>query len=115
MLIDSGDFERSRTGYDTHRLLRTCAGHVDRYVEFRPTSVPADHIMEGFVYMLFSHHTCCFLTGSFVNQLPGNFTSYAAGLLFSAIADTPVQNLLFQRVTIPYVMSRNYENMFELF
>jgi hypothetical protein len=95
MLINNMAFDCSRTHYDTNRLLRTCAGHVDRHVEFRPTSVPGRLIMEAFLHLLFRHHTCCFLTGSFVNYVAGNFMSYGAALLFIAKADTRIQNLLF--------------------
>jgi hypothetical protein len=97
MLISNIAFDCSRTYYNTNRLLRTCAGHVDRYVEFRPTSVPGRLVMETFLHLLFRHHTCCFLTGSLVNYVAGNFKSSGAALLFIAKADTQIQNLLFQR------------------
>jgi hypothetical protein len=97
MLINNMAFDCSRTYYDTNRLLRTCAGHDDRYVEFRPTSVPGRLVMEAFLHLLLRHHTCCFLTGSFVNYVAGNFMSFGAALLFIVKADTQIQNLLFQR------------------
>jgi hypothetical protein len=110
MRVEDRAFDCSCKYYDTNRLLRTCAGHVDCYVEFRPTkSDPVRPLMEGFLYKLYRHHTCCYLTGSFVNYLAGNFTSCAAALLFVAMADTPLQNVIFQRgVTIPYLNIDGY-------
>jgi hypothetical protein len=109
MLINNMAFDCSRTYYDTNRLLRTCAGHVDRYVEFTPTNVPGRHVMEGFLHLLFLHHTCCFLSGSFVNYVAGNFMSYGAAVLFIAKADTRIQNLLLQRdMTFPYIHLDGY-------
>jgi hypothetical protein len=103
-------FDFSRTYYETNRLLRTCVGHVDRYVEARPLAVPSRAILEGFQHLLFRHLTCCFLTGSFVNYVVGDFTSYGTALLFVAKADSHIQNFLFQRsVSIPYYIADLYD------
>jgi hypothetical protein len=109
MLINNMACDCSRTYYDTNKLLRTCARHVDGYVEFKPTSVPGRLVMEAFLHLLFRHHTCCFLTGSFVNYVAGNVMSFGAALLFIAKADTQIQNLLFQRgMTVPNIHLHGY-------
>jgi hypothetical protein len=60
--------------------------------------------MEVFLHLLFRHHTSCFLSGSFVNYVIGNFMSFGAAVLFIVKADTQIQNLLFQRgIAIPNI------------
>jgi hypothetical protein len=58
--------------------------------------------MASFLFKLYLHGVCCFLTGYFVNYITGTYQAYSAAILFIAMDDTHLQNLLFQKATAHY-------------
>jgi hypothetical protein len=73
MLVGGKRFDGSMSFFVTNRRLRSIAAPVDRFTEFHPVSFPERIIMEVFLYILFKHNMCCYLTGSFVNYAAGMF------------------------------------------
>jgi hypothetical protein len=102
MLVDGSMFNASTSYYNTDRRLQMHIGHIGRFIEFQPRSLPLKGIMASFLFKLYLHGLCCFLTGSFVYYIAGTYQAYAAAILFIAMDDTPLKNLLFQKTTTHY-------------
>jgi len=78
------------------RHIRSIAGNVTRFPEFKPRPVPVKEIMEVLLLHLHPHKLCCHLGGCFTTYIAQIFKSYISIRLYFALNDSLLQSLLFQ-------------------
>jgi hypothetical protein len=98
MLINGFPFDGSSTTLHNLQRLHALAGNASWLPEFRPVRFPHQERVQKFLFALWNHRVCCFLSGLLVMHCAGIINSYTSATLFVALTDNVVVKMIFQNL-----------------
>jgi hypothetical protein len=105
MLVSGRAFDGSTSLLKAYDRLTPLAGYTSWFTEFRPVPFFYLNYIERLLLILFKHHICCDISGSYASYLAGVTNSFRGVSMCIALQDAPLLNLIFQTGGEPDILT----------
>jgi hypothetical protein len=97
MIVNGKSFDGATHFMDTYDTLQADVGNALWSNEYCPVQLYGNRQIRLLLLTLFRQHICCHISGSFAAYTARVLKSYRAAVLYVALKDHPLLNIIFQK------------------